>query len=224
MFVIGYLFNTLAANKEQTTTELKTQIGQQQSRSDSFKKAYSQLQKSEAEADQTATMLQDRYYWGDFMAEMRLAVIRAELSMQKKVSPQHPGAATGIWIEQMITDPTLGGGAAQAMQAMQPTQPMPTPPMPTPDNAQPNPAANPGAGPVTNNVIQLTCRAVSLKSVNPNTDTPDTQVAYAVETEIKSSPLVDPKNTQLTGSIVSDASNGTFTFTLSVTPTNAPTF
>ena len=74
------------------------------------------------------------------------------------------------------------------------------------------------------NLVQLTCRAVSLKSIDPNTDMPDTQVAYAVETEMKKSPFVNPQATQLTGSILSDTSNGTFTFTLSVAPTNAPTF
>lgn len=215
MFVIGYLFDTLAANKDQTTADLKTKIGELQSRSDNFKKAYSKLQKSEAEADQTAILLQDRYYWGDFMGEMRLAIIRAEASMQKKV--QKSGAATGIWIEQMTSDPTLGGVS-------------PTPVNPTPDNAMPPggpppvPGQTAGATPTTNNVIQLTCRAVSLKSVDPTTDVPDTQIAYAVETEIKNSPLVDSKNTQLTGSIVPDESNGTFTFTLSVASTNAPTF
>jgi hypothetical protein len=215
MFAIGFLFSKIAANKEQTTEDLKTQIGALQAKSDNFKKAYSKLQKSEAESDQLATLLQDRYYWGDFMGEMRLALIRSQDSIQKKLSAQKSGIAPGIWIEQMVSDPSLGGASTQPMNTGGDIPP--PPPQPGPPTGQPGTT-------VTNSVIQLTCRAVSIKSIDPNSDTPDTQIAYAVETEIKNSPLVDAKNTQLTGSIMPDASNGTFTFTLSVTPTNAPTF
>ena len=36
--------------------------------------------------------------------------------------------------------------------------------------------------------------------------------------------MVDPSATTLVGNIVPDESNGTFTFTVNVAPTNAPTF
>src|SRR5580693_5353938 len=45
MFVIGYLFNTLAANKEQTTADLKSRISELQIKSDNFQKAYKKLTK-----------------------------------------------------------------------------------------------------------------------------------------------------------------------------------
>lgn len=65
------------------------------------------------------------------------------------------------------------------------------------------------------NYITLLCRAVNLTSVDPSANT---EIAYAVENEIKKSPLVDAKTTQLTGQITSDDSNGTFTFTVNVVP------
>jgi hypothetical protein len=52
----------------------------------------------------------------------------------------------------------------------------------------------------------------------------NSEIAYAVENEIKSSPLVDPKATQLTGQITPDDATGTFTFTVSVSPLNPINF
>jgi hypothetical protein len=65
------------------------------------------------------------------------------------------------------------------------------------------------------NIITFLCRAVNLTSVDPSASS---EIAYAVENEMKNSPLVDPKATQLTGQITPDDSNGTFTFTVNVTP------
>jgi len=45
-----------------------------------------------------------------------------------------------------------------------------------------------------------------------------------VENEIKNSPLVDAKATQLTGQITTDDSNGTFTFTVNVVLRNPLNF
>jgi hypothetical protein len=68
--------------------------------------------------------------------------------------------------------------------------------------------------------VTLVCRAVKLVGV----DAPDSEIAYAVESEIKNSPLVDAKATQLTGTITPDDTTGTFTFTVNVVPLNPPKF
>jgi len=85
------------------------------------------------------------------------------------------------------------------------------------------PVVDPGQSALanTNNAITLLCRAVNLTGVDPSANS---EIAYAVESEIKKSPLVDPKATQLTGQITPDDSNGTFTFTVSVTPLNPMNF
>ena len=76
------------------------------------------------------------------------------------------------------------------------------------------------AGP-TNSVITLVCRAVNLSGVDASANS---TIAFAVDNEIKTSPLVDPKATQLSGQITLDDSNGTFTFTVNVTPINPLNF
>ncbi len=91
----------------------------------------------------------------------------------------------------------------------------------------PPPSANP-AGPVgaSTNSIMLVCRAVSLKlTVDPEANNKD--IAYVVRDQIAASPMVNPdaNATQLVGDISSpDDANGTFTFTLSVTPAKPLTF
>jgi hypothetical protein len=82
--------------------------------------------------------------------------------------------------------------------------------------AQPSPGPD-ASGVATTNVYVLTCRAVNLSSIDPSANS---EMAYAVENEIKASPMVDPKATQLTGQITPDDSNGTFTFTVNVVPLN----
>ena len=81
-----------------------------------------------------------------------------------------------------------------------------------PAAASPSAASSSGAA---SNTITLLCRAVSLTSVDPSAN-PD--IAYAVGDEIRNSPMVDPKTTQVVGQISPDDANGTFTFTVSVTP------
>ena len=145
---------------------------------------------------------------------------------------QKPGVDTGIWVEQMISTPTLGSAGPVVgvqMPGMSPEMPgrnpalqaygeagAPTAPVPPAGDA----AAAVGQAANTN-IITLVCRAISLTSVDPSANR---DIAYAVENEIKASPLVDPKSTSLDGNIVPDDANGTFTFTLKVAPLNPLNF
>jgi type IV pilus assembly protein PilM len=248
-FAIGFLFEKLAANKEKEIARLDPEVQKENSKAEVFNKAYKKLQKAQKEAGQVATWMQQRYYWGDFLAEMRRALIRSEDDIKKKMSAQKPGTEAGIWIEQMISSSSPGmasAGAAGApvmprMPGQYPPQPGVYSPQPGPSPYQrgqypaqmpqvppgeappPNPAAPDQGGPAvseaTNNVITIVCRAVSLKiTVDPSANNKD--IAYAVRDQIAASPLVNPdsKATQLVGEISPDDANGTFTFTVNVTP------
>ncbi|HEY4417579.1 MAG TPA: type IV pilus assembly protein PilM [Verrucomicrobiae bacterium] len=215
---IGFLFHKLAVNKQREIEKLEPQVTAKNTQFDSFDKAYKKMQKSQKEAGQITTLLQQRYYWGDFLSEIRNALIRSEGSIKKKVAVQKPGAEAGVWVEQMIAAPNLGVGAA-----------VPNGPgMPPPNYYRPEPGAvpPPGGAPdasaagVNPNMITLVCRAVRLQ----NADLPDSEIAFTVQNEIRNSPLVDPKATMLAGQITPDDSNGTFTFTITVTPLNPLTF
>ncbi len=61
------------------------------------------MQATQKDADQIATWMDQRYYWGDVLAELRRVMIRSENDIKKKLSAQKPGVEAGIWIEQMTT-------------------------------------------------------------------------------------------------------------------------
>ena len=243
-FGVGFLFQKLAVNKEVEIERLNPKVAELNAKVERFNSAYKKLQKTQADAAQITGWMQQRFYWGDFLSDMRRALIRSEADIQKKLSAQKANVDVGIWIEQMTSSSNLGVSAGAGSTTPMPGMGMP-PGMPGgefPGRGQgmppgmppgmlpggnPNPpppagdAAQSATATATNNVITLLCRAVNLTSLDPSANS---EIAYAVENEIKTSPLVDPKATQLTGQITPDDANGTFTFTVSVTPLNPLNF
>ncbi len=223
---VGLMFDKLAANKEKEAERLQPQVTEKTTKSDKFKQAFGKLKKTRSEAEQTVQWMSQRYYWGDFLGEMRRALIRSEDGIKKKLSLQKPGIESGIWIEQMTTAPNLGStsvGVAVPMPGMTgmpgegvPRMPGEMPPGVPPGEGVPPQPIQPGQE-ASANIVTFVCRAVNLTSIDPSANS---EIAYAVENEIKNSPLIDPKATTLVGNIVPDDSNGTFTFTLNVTPLN----
>jgi type IV pilus assembly protein PilM len=211
-FGVGFLFQELTVNKQREIDRLTPVVASLQGKTEKFTAAYKKLQQSQAEASQIATWMQQRFYWGDFLAELRKSLERSETVVQKKLAAQRSGVDVGIWIEQLTTGAGLGasaGGNPAASGSLTPGGGM------IPSNpAEPTARGQSGAA---TNIVTLVCRAVNLSSVDPSANS---VIAYAVESEIKNCPLVDPKATQLTGQITVDDSNGTFTFIVNVAPLN----
>jgi hypothetical protein len=107
----------------------------------------------------------------------------------------------GIWIEQMTTRANLGYPGANAMVPSNPS-----------DNAATPGAANEQATPIT-----LICRAVDLSGID---SAADNEIVYALESELKASPLFDPKSVQSSAQISPVDANDTFTFSIMVAPLN----
>jgi hypothetical protein len=193
---VGFLFQKLAESKEKEINELTPQVEKLQHKSNDFKSAYARLGAATNEAGQITTWMEERYYWGDVLAELRRAVIRAEDDVKKTLSAKKPGVETGIWIEQM----TMGN--EQTAVTRPGANPAPNP-NPAGNAASPGAASNPAS------TITLICRAVNLSSVD---SAANTDIAYAVLKAFQEDPLFDPKATQLRGDITPNDANGTFTF------------
>jgi hypothetical protein len=230
-FGVGFLFQKLAVNKEREIDRLGPIVADLSNKVDRFHSAFKKLQRTQAEAGQITTWLQQRYYWVDFLAEMRRDLIRSEDDIRNKMSAQKAGVDVGIWVERMTSAPNLGtsaeGNPVTPMPQMGLPGGVPSPAMllglrPQPGSAAP-PDGNVGQQPlaVTSNPITLVCRAVNLTAIDPSANS---EIAYAVENEMKNSPLVDSKTTQLNGEMTPDDVNGTFTFTVNVTPLNPLNF
>jgi type IV pilus assembly protein PilM len=192
-FAVGFLFQKLAESKEAEIKNLEPVVASVQDKADRFKRVYTQLQKAQAEANQVTAWMEDRYYWGDVLAQLRSALILSEEDVKKKLSVQKPNVEVGIWIEQMATIGNLQNPAAA--------------------NANPGDGGTPTATSAQINTITLVCRAVNLSAVDPSADS---EIAFAVENQLKNCPIFDPKTTQLAGQTSPDDVTGTFTFGVTV--------
>jgi type IV pilus assembly protein PilM len=216
LFAVGFLFHKLAESKEKEVADLEPKVAVLQLKSDQFKRAYGKFTAAKKEADQIASWMGERYYWGDVLSQLRGALISSEDEVKKKLSAQKPGVEAGIWIEQMMT---LSGVVGQVNTApvrnanynpyAQPGGNYSRVTQPVNDAAAVTPAAAPDPGAT----ITLTCRAVDLTSVD---SAADGEIAYAVENQLKACPIFDPKTTQLAGQTSAADANGTFTFGVTV--------
>jgi type IV pilus assembly protein PilM len=231
---IGFLFDKLADVKKAALAKAKQDIAPQQVKSEQFKKAWTDLQKTQKEKDQMVEWLANRYYWAEVLTDLRQALVRVESTTKVKLHTD-----TGVWIETMITslppaegavDPNTGlqapampaapmGEAYARRYGMRPGMPadaaMPAPPPP-----DPGAAATPGArkgkdGTNELSTITLTLRAVGLTRTSNQPDA-DKELAYAVVDEIANSRLFEAAETKLVGTISEETEPGTFTFSVSV--------
>jgi type IV pilus assembly protein PilM len=237
-FAVGLLFEKLADVKKVEADKLDGQIKPLQGKEQQFKKAHGDLKKTQQELEQLTGWMQDRYAWADIIKEVRGILLRVE-----EVSKRKLGVETGVWIEQLSSpnlapvssDAAVGGtpgmpGAFPPPSGMPPNTGEMTPQqrmflerygrrpmaMPAPVPVEPGAPTEPGAaGGTTNdpNAITVTFRGVSRDSITPNADR---DIGFAVESELKASPLFDPQKTELTGPIRPDETNLTFSFTMTL--------
>ncbi|MGN6553353.1 MAG: type IV pilus assembly protein PilM [Verrucomicrobiota bacterium] len=237
--VMGLLYQKLAGVKQEELEKNVLPILEPlRAKEVQFKKAYGNLQSATNELSQLGAWMGGRYYWADVLTELRRVLIQAELISKQKLKTD-----AGIWIEQMQTtvpsvpgmmDPMMSRGmdpmapdpmmmereAMMRERYMNPQQPMPPMEagMPAPDGATAA-AGVPGApvlpqvaAATTNQIstIKIVCRAVDLSSLVSDANT---TVIYTLENELKASPFLDPKETQIVGAITPDETTHTFTVT-----------
>jgi hypothetical protein len=215
-FAVGFLFEKLAISKETELEKLQPEVQQLQDRADAFNRIYTKVGSTRKEADQIAAWMNDRYYWGDVLAELRRVLMRAENGVQKKLAAQRAGVQAGIWIEQLTTTasgfiPNAAGAPANYNNGL---------PGGAPGN-QVNPTPTQASQTTPGGAITLMCRAVSLSKVD---SAANSDIAYTLENELQASPLFDPKATQLTGQINAEDASGTFTFGISAVLKNPLNF
>jgi type IV pilus assembly protein PilM len=226
--VMGLLFQKLAAVKaDELANNVSPQLEPLKIKAQAFKSAYGDLNATTNELHQLVAWVDGRYYWADVLAELRRVLVRTE-----QLSGQKLKTETGVWIEQLLTvsprtegydpmtanemTPTLHRSEAPVFPglaidaAQQPPQAAvdPTTGQPVPAGTLPALAS---AGTNQISTVKIICRAVDLSTVVSDANT---TIIYTLENELRASPLFDPKETQLVGNIVPDASGRTFTITL----------
>ena len=239
VFATGFIFDRLANIYTEELEKLKSEVGPLVEKETKFKRATADLKKAQGDADQFASWLEERYYWGDILSEVHRLLIQTEIETGTTLH-----TPTGVWVEKLISyrpsveDFTAGTG----MPGVPPGYPGDPSFRPGSDGSRPNfggdlsgryapppapegqPAApaqptEPTAGqrnPLSANtsnevsVVTVICRAVNVTS-SGGASSP-TDIAFAVEQALKGSPLFDKDGTQLSPTITPDEPSGTFSF------------
>jgi type IV pilus assembly protein PilM len=186
---VGLLFQKLAEAKEAGITDLEPKVRTVEAEFNKFSQVYTKLQGTQAEANKISSWIEDRYYWSDMLMQMRSMLIRSEQDLEKKYAPERPGLEAGIWIER------LAAGTAESS----------------------TPQDNTGAAPGANVTIQFFFRAMDLTGITADSAA-NNEIVYAVEREMKATPVFDPKSVQSSPQISSVGPDDTFTFSITVAP------
>jgi len=214
--VTGLLFQRLAGlKKDELVRKVQQPLADAESRQQRFDRIFGEFQSATNDLGRLTTYMEQRYFWGDVMSELRRVLVAAEEKTQQKLGKAEPG----VWIEQFITAPPRMAFGGDGM-------PIPAPghfggnmggaenagmPPPTDPSGMPMPPMDGAGGGITN--ITLICRAVDLTSVVPEANT---TLMYNLESELQASTnLFDAKETRLVntgGGDPSDPTTSTFTF------------
>lgn len=198
-----------------------------------FKKAYGELKTRQQNLEQVSEWLGERFYWVQVCQELRGCLLRTEELTRRKL-----GADTGVWIEKInmltpgealapaaapvgATAIGMGPGGMAGPEAelfrkrygLNPSavESAPPPPPPNPDGS---PAAGGGAaGTISTNevgTVNVIFRSVNIEGV----PSAQSDIAYALQAELRNSAWFDPTNTTLTGEIRTEDTTFTFGATL----------
>ncbi len=220
---VGFLFQELAVTKENDIADLEPKVAVLENISKRFNQANEQLKLEKSRSEQITSLMEARYYWADVLSDLRRVLIQSEDDMKKKLSTPKNTVETGIWIEQFITLSGVSGVGSSPIQAGNDADAARTAAMAAYNAATRGAAQQQTTAVVTTpdqtNSITLVCRAMDQTKVSGDASA-NSETAFEVESQLKASPLFDSKATQLTGQIVPDDSTGTFTFGVTIMPSN----
>jgi len=240
IWAMGFLFDKLAAVKNEELTKAKEKVAPEEVKEVQFKKVYhTELKKVQQDVNQIETWMKDRYYWADVLTQVRQSLIRVEDAI--KVSMR---TDAGVWIEQMITaapraegDPSAPGAAGGPTPGADPGMNdafrrryglerggMPAPPSAEQPMGAPDPGAPPAGGAPApgrgakgdlNELasVTFTFRGVSLAAVSGKPEA-NKSIAYDVLKELQENPLFDKEGTKTSTDVTLDEQTGTFTFSI----------
>lgn len=226
-FAVGFFYQQVVSIKEAALEDLTKKVQPVLQKEPEVKSALAALEKLKKETGKMGGWIDDRFYWGDVLMELRRVLLQAEEKTKQKVNGD-----VGVWIETFAPQVPVGA----ATPSFTPAQPTPTggigegsmppevagrynlsgkggSPSDLPPINAPIPGQTTSAAPAPGSedevaILNLVCRGVDLDKVNPagNSD-----LAYAVKAEIAASPFFVGDSTTLEP--IKKEENGlTFTF------------
>lgn len=217
VWAFGMFSQRTSAVYQEGAAKIDETLAPLNSTKESLEREEAKLKKLSDEAKQLGEWMENRVYWADILGEMRRVLVETERASKVKL-----GADVGVWIDKLYsTEPAPELAAAAEEDSPRPRMMM------DPilakryglkvtggDGAEGESAEGAKKSANSTNevaVLNLTIRAVNLRAKA------NSELAYEVERNMKSSPLFDEKETQLSGTLdqVEDSAVS-FTFPLKV--------
>jgi type IV pilus assembly protein PilM len=225
VFANAWFYGRVADEKQKALDQLQPQVDDLKRDDQRLRDALGQLRKSQTDAEQYFSWLEDKYSWSSVLTVLRESLMAVEDKKEKEF-----GAKTGVWIEKLVplTPPGYLTVASDPMAAMAATTAASEPP--PPPGGGPGgrggrfggpgrmPPGVPGAGAGGTNDISallLSCRSVNLSSLKSDANTVMAE-ALAEELRGRTNHFVS-EGTKVTGDLVgADSTNLTFVFYVTV--------
>lgn len=229
VFAYGWFYSKVAGVTQTALDEISNRAMPLQDAETRLSAEEVKLDKTKKEVQQLTAWLDDRFHWADLFTEIRRVMIETEGITRQKL-----GADAGVWIETFqpsipglsaasfaveeaaptTTSSTYAGMTPEMMRryGLLPAAGAPAEPAAPTDSGDGSTPAAPVSKGSTNDIstIKVLCRAVNLTRLSPSANG---DLAFAVEKELKASPLLDPKETRLSGQLETvDQSASTFSF------------
>jgi type IV pilus assembly protein PilM len=210
VFIYGWFYQRVAADKAQVLDELKAKVAPLQQSEQRLRDAAGVMRRVESEAAQYQSWMTERLQWAELLVAMREAFIAVEGKKQQEF-----GRPVGVWIERLTAnapaDFLVGCSGAARLAAPPPPKPVPVP------------GKGGAAQTITSEIstLTLTCASVNLRDFRPEANTILAE-AVAEELRLRSAHFSTNANeTKVTGDMVgADSTNLTIRFTVTATLRN----
>ncbi len=231
VFAYGWFYSRVSAAREEGLNQIAAQVDPLASREQRLQIEEGKLRKLTEEVGELSSWMADRAYWAEVLLELQGKILATEEATRAKLG----APAVSIWIETLKT--TDASTPAVATEEESTEAPVANPYMmdpvlaaryglvPTkPAGGEDGGEVASSAGPAkkakktgsTNEIssFDITVRAVNLSGFRPNANS---ELAYDLERQLKSSPLFDESETLLSGSLdVVDENSASFSFPVKV--------
>ena len=97
VFIFGWFFDKLAAEKQATIDERSPKVENLKRKAEALQSALDGMKRSKQVAEQFGDWMSQRFYWTDVLVQLRKALEATEAAGR-------PGARRGVWIEKMAAE------------------------------------------------------------------------------------------------------------------------
>jgi type IV pilus assembly protein PilM len=237
VFAVGWFYSRVSVARAYGLEQVKIKAEPLEKLKIQLEAEEAKLKREVEETSQLGGWLQERTQWADIFVELRRILKQTEETERQKL-----GIPIGLWIDTFLsTEPTAPvqeeaaseSTTSQNAYRMDPilARRYGLIPKNAPEGSTPGgesavggassatvgevgttPAAGSPKAPKGNSTTELSTIKVVFRAVSLN-DTANNQLIYALDSELKASPIFDAKETQLTGSLKKDDAVGGVTFT-----------